>query len=1039
MRKKIVIFILFAFMFTMLPGTALAADIDRLEVVVDMTTLTAGETAQATATLHYSDGSSIDLTEQVTWQSQDEGIATVDNAGLITAQAQGDTIIDAIYTAPDMAVFSDQTQITVGSSVEVPYSVEFYPADGFLEPYEPIVMQFPCEVEIIQEYANPIKDYGRSYYLYQDTDKTKVYIKQVPHVEYRALFPDIEQLPWPKISARFNNLTDSFENHIKPANGVWRYTGDLQPYDFEAKEALPLELLGVYPNNGSTLHNVNLMGNAGYKLNSLLAPSIDQNVPVVYVFNQPINQGDISKFTISAISPSGGQTGHWGEYKYPSYSDLLWSYVVTPKPIYNYSVFGYALTDTQVTFNLEPGAFRLASNGNYNTETYSTTFTVNPSTADNPDLSWLRQGEIYPNAPPLTPGKLTTGDMEVVWRFNVCNNPIAQSHIETSGTLLDDIIVFGGYNCIYAIDCDSGNLDWTYSSRVNEAFNYLKPHIGPDGIIYTIDYKYTDNELCSLQPSIVALNQDGTIRFERLLPTEIASINTCSMFITETGDIVVIYGGDSLSGLGTRNFYMSRYSADGGLLATSLLDSGNLGSYGCYIPQVLYADENTAVIKSMSNNIAQLSLPQNGVFSSISPVWSTPSPLSTMGGRFSVSRTIKDWDRLFVFEGHAMATGLKEQHSRFIEIDLVTGDVMAHTPIFNPDPSAFFAPIGDATFVLRYQDGQFWYNNGFIYDANTKETILQHKPWSQTDDDYVTPYKCLLVGVDGDGKNINLYRLKWNDDGVTRLKYFFGGQGWYDNKAYLTAYPWIYQAFFDGDSMILDTSAQTVKLRAIPTPLIKPDKPGGGTIPTPEPPEDKPEPPVEPEPEPEPENVDIIEPEAEPEPELTDEPPVKPAPKVITVEEPEPVITGTVKGFLKMRDGRPLANVRLELHSKLRVTYTDSKGYFEFKNVALGNHKLYLADLKISDKKILLNTLQVATTGEEIKYIPISQTVKELEATQITLTETEPEKEVEMIIDFELPQDEPEKKTPIWPWLLLLLLLIILRRRHILNQEKDKQ
>ncbi len=166
------------------------------------------------------------------------------------------------------------------------------------------------------------------------------------------------------------------------------------------------------------------------------------------------------------------------------------------------------------------------------------------------------------------------------------------------------------------------------------------------------------------------------------------------------------------------------------------------------------------------------------------------------------------------------------------------------------------------------------------------------------------------------------------------------------------------------------------------------------------------------------------------------QPAPKPVIKKITKKIPEPII-GTVTGIIKMKNGKPLTNARLELHSKPLTTYTDSKGYFEFNNVPLGDHKLYLADLTITDEKILIKTLQVAT-ADETKYIPISKTVKDLETAQVTLTETDPEKEVKMIVDFELPEKEPEKKTPIWPWLLLfLLLLLILRRRRKLKQEQE--
>ena len=61
MRKPLIIYLLlFCFCLMLFPGAAYAADIDRLEVTASQTTLTVGETAQATATLHYTDSSSTD-------------------------------------------------------------------------------------------------------------------------------------------------------------------------------------------------------------------------------------------------------------------------------------------------------------------------------------------------------------------------------------------------------------------------------------------------------------------------------------------------------------------------------------------------------------------------------------------------------------------------------------------------------------------------------------------------------------------------------------------------------------------------------------------------------------------------------------------------------------------------------------------------------------------------------------------------------------------------------------------------------------------
>ena len=65
-----------------------------------MTTLKVGATASFTAEGQYSDGSSYELTDLVTWISTMNGVATVSNAsarGLVTAVAAGNTTIEAHF------------------------------------------------------------------------------------------------------------------------------------------------------------------------------------------------------------------------------------------------------------------------------------------------------------------------------------------------------------------------------------------------------------------------------------------------------------------------------------------------------------------------------------------------------------------------------------------------------------------------------------------------------------------------------------------------------------------------------------------------------------------------------------------------------------------------------------------------------------------------------------------------------------------------------------------------------------------------------
>ncbi len=79
---------------TVLPAVLLAVTVSPLA-----TNIPAGETEQFTATGHYSDGSTQDLTDSVTWASSDSSTATVSNAagseGEVTAVADGAATITA--------------------------------------------------------------------------------------------------------------------------------------------------------------------------------------------------------------------------------------------------------------------------------------------------------------------------------------------------------------------------------------------------------------------------------------------------------------------------------------------------------------------------------------------------------------------------------------------------------------------------------------------------------------------------------------------------------------------------------------------------------------------------------------------------------------------------------------------------------------------------------------------------------------------------------------------------------------------------------
>jgi hypothetical protein len=56
-------------------------------------TLRIGDTKQYTATAAYSDSNNVDITNKGTWNSTDPTVATVSSSGLVTAVAQGNTVL----------------------------------------------------------------------------------------------------------------------------------------------------------------------------------------------------------------------------------------------------------------------------------------------------------------------------------------------------------------------------------------------------------------------------------------------------------------------------------------------------------------------------------------------------------------------------------------------------------------------------------------------------------------------------------------------------------------------------------------------------------------------------------------------------------------------------------------------------------------------------------------------------------------------------------------------------------------------------------
>ncbi|MDO0824086.1 Ig-like domain-containing protein [Desulfosporosinus nitroreducens] len=114
---------------------------------------------------------------------------------------------------------------------------------------------------------------------------------------------------------------------------------------------------------------------------------------------------------------------------------------------------------------------------------------------------------------------------------------------------------------------------------------------------------------------------------------------------------------------------------------------------------------------------------------------------------------------------------------------------------------------------------------------------------------------------------------------------------------------------------------------------------------------------------------------------------------------------GVVKGHVKDSQGNPIVDARIELHSTPRVTYTDNKGFFQFANVEMGDHRIYLADESISKDLVLLNSITVKE-GDQVKSMTGDQVANALgekgivETAQVQLSANDSIKELEIVVDM---------------------------------------
>ena len=108
---------------TLIDGTVLTASwtftiqgplLDRITTDIDVNAVPKGMTRQLTATGHYSDNSTTDLTTSVTWSSSSTALATVDSSGVVTGHSEGQLRLVASQTnAESQDIESDALAFTV--------------------------------------------------------------------------------------------------------------------------------------------------------------------------------------------------------------------------------------------------------------------------------------------------------------------------------------------------------------------------------------------------------------------------------------------------------------------------------------------------------------------------------------------------------------------------------------------------------------------------------------------------------------------------------------------------------------------------------------------------------------------------------------------------------------------------------------------------------------------------------------------------------------------------------------------------------------
>lgn len=167
--------------------------------------------------------------------------------------------------------------------------------------------------------------------------------------------------------------------------------------------------------------------------------------------------------------------------------------------------------------------------------------------------------------------------------------------------------------------------------------------------------------------------------------------------------------------------------------------------------------------------------------------------------------------------------------------------------------------------------------------------------------------------------------------------------------------------------------------------------------------------------------------------------------EVINDGKPENNKTGSVAGRIIKDDGTPMSNVKVELHSEIRTTFTNKNGEFKFRDVPLGTHKLYLVDDQLKSGKALIGQIKVIANTNNVT--PLNNKDPEQGIAQCVLADDKPVADLVIKVDAKQLAKESRKPTTfgsIKPALVTtavaalaatLLVILIPRRRRKKEEE----